>query len=209
MLRLSFISSVSNVSETRAPRIGRKGVLITRRIICIVLVACLAGGIAAYTLMMNEKSNAISSLNYGACVARGVSEQLGLQLTMILQKTYFSLGEPVTLTFTITNISNQTINLFHYGVGAFDMFEFQVYNDTDNSVSSLIYPVYPFNPGGPIITTTLLNSEESLTGALVWEQMCNNMVPVSTGTYYVVGQIGPIFANGLTIETTQIQIVIA
>jgi DNA-binding transcriptional ArsR family regulator len=143
--------------------------------------------------------------------AEGVNEQLGLELTMALQKTNYSLGEPVNMTFTITNISNQTISLFQYGVGGFNMFEFQVYNDTDNSVWSLIYPVYPLNPGGPIVTTTLLGSEESLTGVLVWEQMCNNTgpVPVSPGTYYIVGQIGPVFMNGLTIETTPIQIVIA
>jgi len=91
------------------------------------------------------------------------------------------------------------------------MFEFQVYNDTNDSVWSLIYPVFQVNPGGPIVTTTLLGSEESLTGVLVWEQTCNNTVPVpvSSGTYYIVGQIGPIFMNGLTIETTPIQIVIA
>ena len=143
--------------------------------------------------------------------AEGVNEQLGLQLTMTLQKTNYSLGEPVNMNFTITNISNQTISLFQYGVGAFDMFEFQVYNDTNNSVWSLIYPVFPIvNPGGPVVTTTRLYSEESLTGVLVWEQMCNDTVPVpvSPGTYCIVGQIGPIFMNG-TIETTPIQIVIA
>jgi hypothetical protein len=62
-----------------------------------------------------------------------------------------------------------------------------------------------------MITTTLLNSKDSLTGVLVWEEMCNDTVPVpvSPGTYYIVGQVGPIFMNGLTIETTPIEIVIA
>jgi hypothetical protein len=138
----------------------------------------------------------------------------GLQLTMALEKTEYTLGEPVNITFTITNISSQTISLSHYGAGAFNMFEFRVYNDTNDSIWSLIYPVYPYNPGGPIVTVTLLNAKESLTGVLVWGQTCNNMafsegVPVSSGTYYIVGQIGPIFMNGLTIETTPIQIAIA
>jgi hypothetical protein len=137
----------------------------------------------------------------------------GLQLTIALEKTEYSLGEPINMAFTITNISNQTISLLHYGVSAFNMFEFRVYNDTNNSIWSQIYPVYPFNPGGPIVTATLLNSEESLTGVLVWEQTCNNTafsegVPVSSGTYYIVGQIGPIFMNGSTIETTPVQVTI-
>jgi hypothetical protein len=142
--------------------------------------------------------------------AEGVNEQLGLQLTMTLEKTNYSLFEPINIYFTITNISNQTIRLLQYG-DAFNMFEFQVYNDTNNSIWSQIYPVYPDNLGGPMVTTTILNSKESLTGVLVWEQMYNNTVPlpVSPGTYYIVGQIGPIFMNGLTIETTPIQIVTA
>jgi len=141
------------------------------------------------------------------------SSSNGLQLTMTLEKTEYSLGEPISMTFTITNISNQTMSLLHYGVGAFNMFEFRVYNDTDNSVWSQIYPVFAVNPGGPIVASTLLNPEESLTGVLVWEQTCNNTafsegVPVSSGTYYIVGQIGPIFMNGLTIETTPVQVTI-
>jgi hypothetical protein len=91
------------------------------------------------------------------------------------------------------------------------MYEFQVYNDTNNIVWSQIYPVYNgINPGGPRISSTTLSPKESLTGSLEWEEMSNDTVPVpvSPGTYYIVGQIGPIFMNGLTIETTPIQITI-
>jgi hypothetical protein len=228
------------MSDTKEPKIARKGVLIALGITCIILVACLLGVVTAYTVMTNDKSNTISSLNYQISqlnstvtnlqkqvasdnstidslkslvanllppdTAEGVNEQLGLQLTMTLQKTNYSLGEPVNMTFTITNISNQTIGLYQYG-GPSDMFEFQVYNDTNNSVWSLIFPFYP----GVDIPAVSLNSEESLTGVLLWEQMCNNTapVPVSPGTYYIVGQTEPILLNGVTIETTPIQIVIA
>jgi hypothetical protein len=129
---------------------------------------------------------------------------------MTLEKTNYSLFEPINIYFTITNISNQTINLEH-DVDPYD-FEFRVFNDTNNIIYSLIFPVYAgYNPGGVDIVGTDLNPEESLTGVLEWEQMFNNTVPntVSPGTYYIVGQIGPIFLNGLTIETTPIQIVIA
>jgi cell division protein FtsL len=222
------------MSETKEPKIARKGVLITLGIICIILVACLLGVVTAYTVMINDKSNTISSLNYQisqlnstvtnlqkqvanlqsrlvmADTVEGLNEQLGLQLTMTLEKTNYSLFEPINIYFTITNISNQTINLDSYGLTGFDMFEFQVFNDTNNIIYSLIFPVYAGYYEGAISVTSL-NPEESLTGVLEWEQMFNNTVPntVSPGTYYIVGQIGPIFLNGLTIETTPIQIVIA
>jgi flagellar basal body-associated protein FliL len=234
------------MSDTKEPKIARKDVIVALGIICIILVACLLGVVAAYTIMINDKSNTISSLNYHiselnstvanlqkqvasdnstidslkslvanlqsrlANTVEGVNEQLGLQLTMTLEKTNYSLFEPINIYFTITNISNQTISLAH-DADPYN-FEFRVFSDTNNSIWSLIYPVYAgINPGGPLVTATLLNPEESLTGFLEWEQICNNTGPdsVSPGTYYIVGQIGPIFLNGLTIETTPIQIVIA
>ena len=78
----------------------------------------------------------------------GVNQTVGLQLTMTLQKTNYSLGEPVNMTFTMTNISNQTINLGQY---ADYRFGFIVYNDTNNSIyrTSLNFPLYSDNPGGP------------------------------------------------------------
>jgi hypothetical protein len=226
------------MSDAKEPKIARKGVLIALGIICIILVACLLGVVAAYTVMINDKSNTISSLNYqisqlNSTVANlqqqvaslkslvavvnqltdtveGVNESLGLQLTMTLQKINYSLGEPVNMTFTVTNISNHTIYLSHYFAGAFNMFEFRVYNDTDNSLWSMIYSAPGFNPGGPVVTVTILNPGEWVTGVWPWEQMCNNTVPVpvSPGTYYIVGQIGPLFLDG-TVETTPIQITIA
>ncbi len=40
-----------------------------------------------------------------------------LELTMTLDKTSYSLGEPVNLTLTITNISSQTINFYAHRIG--------------------------------------------------------------------------------------------
>jgi hypothetical protein len=216
------------MSDTKEPKIARKGVLIALGIICIILAACLLGVVTAYTVMINStvanlqkqvasdnstidflRSLVTNLQSRLANIVEGVNESLGLQLTMTLDQTNYSLFEPVNLYFTITNISNQTIYLYSYG-WTFDMFEFQVYNDTNNSVWSQIYPVYPGLTAGPAIAAISINSEESLTGVLEWEQLCNNTAPapVSPGTYYIVGQIGPIFLNG-TIQTTPIQIVIA
>jgi hypothetical protein len=218
------------MSDTKEPKIARKGVLIALGITCIILVACLLGVVTAYTVMTNstvanlqkQVASDNSTIDFlRSLVANlqsrlintveGVNESLGLQLTMTLETTNYSLFEPIDIYFTITNISNQTIYLDSYG-GGFNMYEFQVYNDTNNTVWSQIYPVYSYSlpTAEPDIVATALNSEQSLTGVLEWEQLCNNTapVPVSPGTYYIVGQIGPIFLNG-TIETTPIQITIA
>jgi hypothetical protein len=217
------------MSDTKEPKTARKGALIALGIICIILVACLVGVVTAYTVMTNStvanlqkqvasdnstidllKSLVTNLQSRLLNTVEGVNEQLGLQLTMTLETTSYSLFDPMTIYFTITNISNQTVYLDSYG-DAFDMYEFQVYNDTNNIVWSQIYPVYNgINPGGPMITNTTLSPKESLIGSLEWEEMSNDTVPVpvSPGTYYIVGQIGPIFMNGLTIETTPIQITI-
>jgi hypothetical protein len=219
------------MSETKEPKIARKSVLIALGITCIILAACLLGVVTVYTVMTNstvanlqkQVASDNSTIDFlkslvtnlqnrliNTNTVEGANESLGLKLTMTLEKTNYSLFEPIDIYFTITNISNQTIYLDSYG-GAFNMYEFQVYNDTNNSVWSQIYPVYSYSlpTAEPDIVATALNSEESLTGVLEWEQLCNNTapVPVSPGTYYIVGQIGPIFLNG-TIETTPIQIVI-
>ena len=209
------------MKEAREPKVARKRIQIALGIICIILVACLGGVVSIYTVTINREGNTISSLNHQisqlnsrACIVEGVNQTVGLQLTMTLQKTNFSFGEPVNMTFTMANISNQTINIGQY---ADYRFGFKVYNDTSNSIyqTSLNFPLYLGNPGGPPIFPFLLNAEESFTETLVWGQTCNNTafsegVPVSLGTYYIVGQTGYIFnINGLTIETTPIQIVIA
>jgi uncharacterized coiled-coil protein SlyX len=217
---------VSNVGETKEPKIARKGVLIALGIICIVSVACLGGVVAAYTLVMNDKNNTISSLNYqisqlNYSVAdlenkvasenstinsltyqltnlqnpvEVVDEQFGLQLTMALQKTKFSLGESINITLTVRNTSNQTINYTYSDPNSY----FRVYNDTNN----VIYDVLETQIWPDYVAFIRLNAGESLTDHYVWQQMCNvtwfsEGVPVSAGTYYIVGyggglQTGPI-----------------
>jgi hypothetical protein len=196
------------VSETSEPKITRKGVPIALGIICIILAACLAGGIAAYAMMSVRAGNTISSLK--DVVSLGVNEQLGLQLTMALQKTNYGLGEPISITLTLTNISNQTISFWLDF--SFSYFEFKVYNGTNSILYSSL------NNGGiqlPLAVVYTLNAEESLSANLVWNQTYNNNgfspegIPVLPGTYYIVGQVGPIYyGTNSTIETTPIQVTI-
>jgi hypothetical protein len=124
-----------------------------------------------------------------------------LELTMTLDKTSYSLGEPVNLTLTITNISNQTINFEHTGLD----FDFQVYNGTNN----VVYQWSNFRAIAQFIAIVPLSAGESFSANFTWLQTCNFNAqvegdPVSPGTYYIVGQTGPTYG----IQTTPIQLTI-
>jgi hypothetical protein len=124
-----------------------------------------------------------------------------LELTMTLDKTVFSLGEPVNLTLTLTNISDQTINYTHTGLD----FDFQVYNGTNN----VVYQWSNFIAIPQFIAIVPLPAGESRSANFTWLQTCNFNAqvegdPVSPGTYYIVGQTGPIYG----IQTTPIPITI-
>jgi len=129
-----------------------------------------------------------------------VDEQLGLKLTMTLEKTVYSLGEPINVTLAVTNISNQTIN-FAYAAWTFD---FLVYNDTGSIYQWSSFRIFPM-----FIINWPLDIGENLTRVLVWPQTCNvttwsQGVPVSPGTYFIVGEVP---SYGL--ETTPIQVIVA
>lgn len=142
--------------------------------------------------------------------ARGGAD--GLQLTMTLEKSVYSLGEPINITLTIANISNQTKNL-DMGPDVND-FDFHVYNDTNSNIywysSRWLGSAIP-----QYVVFETLNAGESLNCTLVWQQtfshrLGSEALPVSPGTYYIVGRIGPPFFYGKnsTMETTPIQITI-
>ena len=124
-----------------------------------------------------------------------------LELTMALGKTAYSLGEPVNLTLTITNISNQTTNFTHTGLD----FDFRVYNDTNN----VVYQWSNFRAIAQFIAIVPLHAGESMSTNFTWLQTCNFNTsvegdPVSPGTYNIIGQTGPTYG----IQTTPIQLTI-
>ena len=114
----------------------------------------------------------------------GVNETAGLELTVQVEQAVYSQGEPVTIWFTLTNISNQTIN-FPFAAWTFD---FQVLNVTNHLLfqysTSQVFPL--------VILNLPLSPGESYTTFQVWPQMCNTTVfsagvAVSPGTYNIVG----------------------
>jgi hypothetical protein len=124
-----------------------------------------------------------------------------LELTLALEKTTYKLGEPVNLTLTIANISNQTINFVHTGLD----FDFRVYNGTNN----LVYQWSNFKAIAQFIAIVPFHAGESTSANFTWLQTCNFNVsvegdPVSSGTYNIIGQTGPTYA----LQTNPIQIAI-
>ena len=190
-----------------------------KKVILLSVLTILVGVGVVYAISYEFKpQNSIQTFP----TAEGVNEQFGLHLTMTLQKTEYSLGEPINITLTITNIGNQTIT-YTYGAGQW-RFDFRVYNGTNNAI-------YHWSDGRPFfweLEPITLNPGESLTSGsppYIWQQTRNNgpdpsppslspdATQVDPGTYYIVGQTGPILAvNGkeisLLIETTPIQVTI-
>jgi hypothetical protein len=140
--------------------------------------------------------------------AEGVDD--GLQLTMTLEKTEYSPGEPVNMSFTLTNINNQTTTI---EFSAYNDFDFRVYNGTNSTLyqwsNRWIGVAVP-----QVIWVDALKAGESLSENLVWNQTCYNTglsegVPVSPGEYNIVGQIGSVISGkNSTIQTTPIQVTI-
>ncbi len=81
------------------------------------------------------QNNYFSSSSADKTVALSNVDQ-GLQLSVTLQanKTRFAQGEVVNMTFTLTNISNQTVNVIN--LNNFSFFNFYIYDNRNNLVGA-------------------------------------------------------------------------
>jgi hypothetical protein len=133
------------MSGTNETKIARKGVIIALGIICIVLVACLGGAIAAYTLIINDKSNTISLL-------KSQISELNSNVTN-LQKQITSDGTTInSLSTNITNLQGELNSVLNRSSYMEDMimsdpsawFNKTVIVEGNLSVS---YPIATYPPG--------------------------------------------------------------
>ena len=124
------------------------------------------------------------------------------ELTISVEKTVYSVGEPVNVTLAITNISGQTVDFTYTGMN----FDFIVTNDTDNAIYQWsigrAFPMFimmkPLQPG------------QNVTATYTWPQTCNTNqstmgASVSPGTYYIVGKSNSIYG----LQTSPLQITIS
>jgi hypothetical protein len=141
-------------------------------------------------------------------IAYGVNG--AFKLTLTLQKTEFSLGHPVNVTLTVTNISNQTLQFYDFP----SYWDFLVYNNTDNNLYQWARSgrVFPFDGATYSLDPAMGFTNE----VLVWPQTCNITLtehgvqasPVSPGIYYIVGEYGNWGNAPYGLQTTPIQITI-
>lgn len=124
---------------------------------------------------------------------------------MSIQKTVFSVGEPVNVTLTLTNISNQNVTI------SVDMWllDFVVSNSTNN----LIYQHTNDGAMAQWVMLKTLQPGENVTDSYAWSQRYSGPNPgpaVSPGTYYIAGKspgIGDL-DTGYLLQTTPLEIMI-
>jgi hypothetical protein len=167
----------------------------------LILIALLAVGLA-YGLIY-EFNHATSAKTFPTtATVKGTGDLAGLELTMTVEKTEYSLGEPINITLAVTNISNQTISVdenVHWDFYIFDNMNSTFYNNLDNIsyMRSIILSnttVYWYQETTiqlPLEWSGPLNAGQNLTETFVWGQTYYNElvqnVAVSPRTYYIVG----------------------
>jgi hypothetical protein len=170
-------------------------------VIFSVLVALLAVGLVFG--LIYEFNHATSAKTLPTTVSvKGAGGLAGLELIMTVEKTDYSLGEPMNITLAVTNISNQTMSVdenVHWDFYVFDNMNSTFCNNMDNIsyMRSIILSnttVYWFQETQiqlPLESYGPLNAGENLTETFVWGQTYYNElvqnVAVSVGTYYIVG----------------------
>jgi hypothetical protein len=178
-----------------------RGVILLSALIVLLSVSLVYG----IRLEFAPKTNPQAS---STPIAYGVNG--GFQLTLTLQKTEYALGEPVNVTLTVTNISNQTVQFYDFA----SYWDFVVYNDTDYGLYEWLGSGRASPLGGT--TYTLDRGMGIANEDLVWPQTCNSTVslygvpesPVLPGTYYIVGEYGNLGNAFYKLQTTPIQITI-
>jgi hypothetical protein len=122
------------------------------------------------------------------------------ELAIGLEKTTFKVGEPIQLTWTVTNIGKENTTLYY---SADDTFNYLIYNENLIPVNKyvvgrfcVVYPLLTLSPGA------------NLTTRGSWNQICSTSGQQALpGTYYVTG----FFRGGtynMTLETPLTKITI-
>jgi hypothetical protein len=144
--------------------------------------------------------------------AEAVNEQFGLRIIFTLEKTEYSLGEPINITLSLTSIKNRTVSFSYF----YNWWDFEVYNITSHGQNGLYW-----GDGGhmtlPHGGETSLGPGMNITEVFTWQQNCNATLsqygqpsaPVSPGTYYIAGLYDYLGRNfDYNLQTTPIQITI-
>jgi hypothetical protein len=176
-----------------ASYVSQGGLLIRSKTLALALVSVLIGLGVVATL---ASATQIVAINTPLATENIVDD---LELTMSLQKATFNIGEPINITFTVTNIGSQTISYTHLA----PEFDFIVSNSSNSKLYQWsLYQMFPM-----ITWVTPLDPGHNVNSTLTWPQTCNQTVynnegtPVSPGQYSIIG----IFVH-FNLQTSPIQV---
>jgi len=180
--------------------------IIILNVIVILVSATVIFGLKVMTIAPTEKSDATEA----------EATRYPFKLVVTLDKTSYKQGEPVRVKWTLINVGDENVTLYHSA----DLFDFVVYNENFSHVFSYrnvsgLYPVYYLLP--PIYPS------ENITKTGNWDQIYDNAKfvnpgvsheicyeKVSLGTYYITGVfVSFTWFNGGAIATPPIKIIIS
>jgi len=133
--------------------------------------------------------------------------QYPFELVLTLDKTTYRLGEPVNITLSLTNISDENVKIgLAAGGDPKSQFDFLIYDGSND----LIYRYSAhrgYYAGGPLVS---LAPSQSFTASHLWEQNDDDGGAVAEGKYFVVGRTYQIFYldQPLSLETPRLEITI-
>jgi hypothetical protein len=175
-------------------------------LLCLgILVAAISG---TYIVLSNSPGEEV-----GNSLVSVETTDYPFRLMMALEKTVYNWGEPVNITISLTNISDEkvTISLLAGGLPC-HQFDFLVYDWFNNLIYR--YSAYRgYYQGGYTLT---LAPNQSFTGTFIWKQIKNGENEndggaVAKGTYYIAGKTYQIFNHlhqSVNLETPRLKITI-
>ncbi len=179
-----------------------------------ILVVVVVGATVIWELKTATYGGDSAPAEHGKLAAEAT--QYPFEFTITLEKTSYKLGAPVEVKWTLINVGDENVTLYHSA----DLFDFVVYNESLCHVFNYknvsgIYPVYyplpPIYPGGNITKTGMWDQIYD-SAKFVSPDMSHGIYyeKVSPGIYYITGVfISFTWFNGGAMETPPIEIIIS
>ena len=192
-------------------------ILSFKKVFAFSVVAVLLGAIGVYGINVITSSN-LPETPQSTPKSSFVLQSPPLELTTELEKTEFQLGEPITITVSLTNLGNETlvINFAKHvpinisGSWMEVTYQFRVYDE--NGTKILLYPGVHLMS----VKTVTFDPGETISVPFVWTQWYHrfpsgSIEQATPGTYKIVGETVGFSVEGFSgylLETPSITITI-
>lgn len=165
-----------------------------------LLLLSVAWAVAVASLWANNTTTGSSNVTVEAI-------EYPFKLVLTLDKTTYRFGDPLNITISLTNISDENVKIgLAAGGDPKSQFDFLIYDQSND----LIYRYSAhrgYYAGGPLVS---LAPSQSFTASHFWEQNDDDGDVVAEGKYFVVGRTYQIFYldHTLSLETPRSEITI-